>query len=72
MVNCGAMTMTIQQDFLTSKEAAELLGVTDARVRQLCISKENIGKKHGHVWILTGADVERIRLLPEFRKKIAS
>ncbi len=65
------MAMTIQQNFLTSKEAADILGVTDARVRQLCIANENIGKKHGHVWILTMADVDRIRLLPEFRKKTA-
>lgn len=62
--------MTIQQDFLTSREAAEILGVTDARVRQLCIANKNIGKKHGHVWILTMVDVDRIRLLPEFRKKL--
>ena len=63
--------MTIQQELLTSREAAEALGVTDARIRQLCIANENIGKKHGHVWILTTADLKKIRLLPEFRKKSA-
>ena len=63
--------MTIQQEFLTSKEAAAALGVTDARVRQLCIEYQNIGKKHGHVWILTSVDLEKIRMLPEFRKKTA-
>jgi len=65
----------MQQLFLTTAEAAKALGVTDARIRQLCIqysqTTKNIGKKHGHVWILTEADCEKIRELPEFRKKIA-
>ena len=58
--------------FLTCQEAATQLGVTDARVRQLCIAKQNIGQKHGRAWILTEADLVRIRNLPEFRKKDAS
>ena len=61
--------MATVQQFFTALEAAELLKVTDARIRQLCISYENIGKKHGKMWILTDADIERIRNLPEFRKK---
>lgn len=67
----GTMTMTMQPAFFTTKEAGEILGVTDARVRQLCIANENIGKKHGNAWILSAADVDRIRSLPEFRKKTA-
>ncbi len=65
------MTMALQQEFLTCKEAAERLGVTDARVRQLCIQYENIGKKLGFMWLLSTEDVDRIRALPEFRKKTA-
>ena len=63
--------MTLQYETFTSKEAANILGVTDARVRQLCIANENIGKKHGHAWILSSEDIARIRALPEFRKKTA-
>ena len=63
--------MALQQEFLTCKEAAERLGVTDARVRQLCIQYENIGKKLGFMWLLSTEDVDRIRALPEFRKKTA-
>jgi hypothetical protein len=65
------MNMTLQYETFTSKEAAGILGVTDARVRQLCISYENIGKKHGHAWILSSDDIAKIRSLPEFRKKTA-
>jgi hypothetical protein len=70
------MSMSLQQEFLTSREAAERLGVTDARVRQLCIhyatiAGKNIGKKLGHVWMLTTDDLDKIRALPEFRKKTA-
>lgn len=63
--------MAVQQEFLTSKEAAAKLGVSDARVRQLCIQYENIGKKLGFMWLLSGEDLDRIRALPEFRKKTA-
>lgn len=63
------MSMAIAQEFYTAQEAAKRLGVTDARVRQLCIQYENIGKKHGSSWLLTEADILRIQQLPEFRKK---
>lgn len=64
-------TLTRQPVFFTTKQAGELLGVTDARVRQLCIANGNIGKKHGNAWILSTHDIEQIRNLPEFRKKPA-
>lgn len=63
--------MTLQYETFTSKESAKILGVTDARVRQLCIAYENIGKKHGNAWILSSDDIAKIRALPEFRKKTA-
>lgn len=66
------MIMATAQEFYTAQEAAARLGVTDARIRQLCILHENIGKKHGNAWLLTEADLLRIRHLPEFRKKEAS
>ena len=61
--------MSTLQEFYTSQEAGLRLGVTDARIRQLCIQYENIGKKHGTAWILTEADLVRITNLSEFRKK---
>lgn len=64
--------MATLQPFYTSKEAGEKLGVTDARVRQLCIEYESIGKKHGNAWLLTESDILKIQALPEFRKKVAS
>lgn len=64
--------MATAQEFFTAQEAAIRLGVTDARIRQLCAEYENIGKKHGFAWLLTEADLLRIQQLPEFRKKSAS
>lgn len=58
--------MAMMQQLFTSKEAAEQLGVTDGFVRQVCTSHDDIGRKHGHVWILTEADILRIRALPNF------
>ena len=59
---------TLEQVF-TCQEAAELLEVSDARIRQLCIEHREIGRKHGRSWLLTEADIERIRNLPDHRKK---
>lgn len=61
--------MATTQELFTAQEAAKRLGVTDARVRQLCAAHESIGKKHGFAWLLTEADILRIQQLPEFRKK---
>lgn len=64
--------MATAQALYTAQEAATELGVTDARVRQLCIeSKGGIGKKHGKMWLLTEADLLRIRQLASFGKKAA-
>lgn len=56
----------------TTKQAAERLGVSDARIRQLCIVHEEIGRKHGNSWLLTEADILRIENLPEFGKRARS
>ena len=69
--------MSLQQEMLTSLQAAQRLGVCDARVRQLCIkynkpevlANSRIGTKVGHIWLLTAEDVSKIRSLPEFGKK---
>jgi hypothetical protein len=53
----------------TAEESAAELGVTDARIRQLCLAHQNIGRKHGYAWLLSEADIEKIRNLPEFGKR---
>lgn len=58
--------MATLQEIYTSIEAARILGVTDAYVRNLCIKNDKIGRKHGKMWVLTEADLERIKSLPAF------
>lgn len=66
------MSMATTEQVYTCQEAANKLGISDARVRQLCIEHDNIGRKHGRFWLLTEADIERIQNLPDNRKKISS
>lgn len=58
--------MATTQVMYTSREAAKILGVSDGYVRRICGENDEIGSKHGHVWLLTDADIERIRNTPEF------
>jgi len=60
------MVMATQIRFYTAQEAADILGCTDARVRQVLtapkIQAENsIGNKHGRAWLLTQDDVEKLK-----------
>jgi hypothetical protein len=43
----------------TTSQAAQRLGVTDARIRQICIA-EKIGKKFATAWQLSSSDLKRI------------
>lgn len=43
----------------SSADAGDILGVTTARIRQLC--KELGIQRQGRDWLLTDADLERIR-----------
>jgi hypothetical protein len=45
--------------YYTSREAADKMGVTDARIRQICIA-EKIGKKFATAWQLSSSDLKRI------------
>lgn len=47
-------------ELLTSKQVAALLGVTPGRIRQLT-QTTGIGTKIGDVWIFRSADVEALR-----------
>jgi len=47
---------------LNSAEAAEMLGVTDARIRQLCIdgSLEGVSKFSPRAWLIPLSSVKRL------------
>ena len=53
----------------TIKDVAKLFERTETRIRQICLANENIGSKHGRDWLLTDADIERIRAIPDLRRK---
>ncbi len=48
--------MKSSTDLLTTQEAARRLGLTDARVRQLCIRGELRAVKVGRDWAITPED----------------
>lgn len=53
------------QNFLTSTEAAALIGCTDGRVRQLLRDGELLGKKIGkRMWLIPEDEAKKIRDLP--------
>jgi excisionase family DNA binding protein len=47
--------------FLTTAQVAEDLGVTDARVRQLCIAGVGGVTRVGRDWLISAAAVEEMR-----------
>lgn len=57
----------LTEKLYNAKEAAEVLSLTDGRIRQIC-RWNNIGTKIGRDWLLTAKDLENLRLL-ENRKK---
>jgi hypothetical protein len=57
----------INEKLYNAKEAAEQLGLTDGRIRQIC-RWNSIGTKIGRDWLLSQKDLEKLRSL-ENRKK---
>lgn len=55
----------------TTEQAASELGVTEARVRQLCWEYLPRTQKHGRDWVLTEADIERLKNRRDGRKKVS-
>lgn len=51
----------------TVKEAAEIIGVTDARIRQLCI-KHDLGRKFGATRVLTTEELNMLKATPRRKK----
>lgn len=64
--------MSTLQEWFTVNDAAESLGITGGRVRQILKEQNDsgnkIGMKAGRDWLLSESDVERIRVLPDKRK----
>ena len=54
--------------FFTTRDAADRIGVTDARVRQMC-GQHKIGQKAGRDWLLTEKNVQQLEMLPRRYKK---
>jgi hypothetical protein len=64
------MIMTTQP-FFSVQQVAEQLGLTDGRIRQICREYE-IGVLLGRDRVLTVEDVNKIKNLPDRRKKITA
>lgn len=45
--------------FLTVAETAEVIGVTDGRIRQLLRAGDLVGEKFGTQWVVTRGEAER-------------
>lgn len=56
------------QQLFSVQQAASQIGVTDGRIRQICREHE-IGVVIGRDRVLTEEDIERIKNLPDRRKK---
>ena len=53
------------QNFLTPNEAADVIGCTDGRVRQLLRDGKLLGQKIGErMWLIPEAEVRKMRDLP--------
>lgn len=57
----------LKEKLYNCKEAADILGLTDGRIRQIC-RWNSIGQKVGRDWLLTAKDLEILRS-EENRKK---
>jgi excisionase family DNA binding protein len=49
-------------DLITTAEAAEKLGITSIRVRQLIASGRLPAKEYGQIWLIKPADLAKVRV----------
>jgi excisionase family DNA binding protein len=57
--------MSAVESFVTVKEAAEILGLSDGRVRDLLGTGQLPGTKRGGAWFIRRRDVFAFKALPE-------
>lgn len=54
----------------TTQEAAEILGVSDAYLRQLISRDQLSAKRMGkRIWLISGEEVQRLQARPKRRRK---
>lgn len=51
-------------DYISTTEAADIIGVNDSRVRQLLRAGELSGKRFGRDWLILRRDAERFQRSP--------
>lgn len=52
----------MNKKFYTSKQAAELLGITDARIRQMAIAGEIEHERFGRALMITDKGIEQAKV----------
>lgn len=57
----------MSEQFIGTKEAAELLNVSQARIRQLIMEKRLKAKKIGNSWLIDTNDLDGVRSRPAGR-----
>lgn len=55
--------MRMMDDLYTTAQAAALTGKAERSVRQLAERHDDIGRRIGHWWMFSAADLERIRAI---------
>ena len=65
MRNSGLLRGNMLKDFLSVAEAADLIGLSEGRIRQLMRSKRLKGKKFGNAWVISIASLKSYRTFPQ-------
>ena len=69
-VSTVAAVVAEESELLMGPEAAELLGVSDARIRQLCLEGAFVGAmKRGNWWFIPRTSVEAFQSDPSIRRR---
>jgi len=53
----------MEDEFLTIRQVAEILGLSRQRIQQLC-AQGRLGRRPGRDWVITRAELEAFKKLP--------